>query len=1001
MAPLFFFWPATSGQLAISPDDGVIFNVPLRVAAARIALDGYAPLWNPYLFGGMPLHGAAQAGLLFPLNWFYLAFTPFVATNLMMLSTYALAALGAYLCARRSGSSIAGALAASLAWQWSGFLLNQVGHTNVAQTAAMLPWIVWAVDSYAESGGRGRGVALAALVALQAFTGHQQTFAYTLLLVAAYAVWMARAETGRRRASYLWALALIAAGVALSAAQILPTFETLRNSPRTSASYDFFTSFSMPPRFALNFLAPYLSGGGDGRLFRAPYVGPAFFGEYVGYVGLLTLMLALLAVWLKPDARTRFWAVAALVCLALAFGRFWPLELYGAIYYVPVLNLFRVPARHLMEVEFALVLLAGRGLTALAAARGDTVARRRALVVGAGIFALTCLAVTWGRPADFRLAREAPVQLLRAPELFMPVALAALSAWALWAFARGARRGAVAWLLGALALDLIVWGQSSGWRASSPRADSELWRVPATVKFLRERESRGDAEPYRIMTVQQSFDPALPVPVPTPTGFLLSLQPDTYMMHGIENAAGYDGFGVARYSRLAGDMTVWGELSDAERTLRGEGRELDLINVRYLLTQPQPSPSSGASSAPSASSAALFPPATQTHGGYLFAAENLNAPSLDKEERLSFDVPPVEADRVALLTNLSWSVNAPDGSTVGRVRLRSADGRTYDFDLRAGIDTSEWAYDRRDIRAQIKHRRAALATSYEVADALGNYEAHSYVTSFALPERAVIVGGEISVARLAQAPDLALSVQRVSLVDTPAGRAFPLSRERVKKLETAETAPSSPEPSSSAPARPEEEAGALRWRRLAQAGDVSIFENTRVLPRAWLATSERVAGEQETLDIIRAGRLPDGRAWEPLRVALVEAPSGAGFGAAAEPGKVEVTRHEPNRIRLQVSAPAPAILVLSENHYPGWRAYIDGRRVEMMRVNYNLRGVAMPAGAHVVEFVYRPLSVIIGFAVSLLALVALLLWQWGFLPEARARRVGARLLRKNIQGVKA
>ena len=60
----------------------------------------------------------------------------------------------------------------------------------------MLPWILWAIDGYGmrESGdqtGR-RAVLLAVLVAVQCFTGHQQTFAYSLLVAAAYALVMAR-----------------------------------------------------------------------------------------------------------------------------------------------------------------------------------------------------------------------------------------------------------------------------------------------------------------------------------------------------------------------------------------------------------------------------------------------------------------------------------------------------------------------------------------------------------------------------------------------------------------------------------------------------------------------------------------------------------------------------------------------------------------------------------------------------------------------------------------
>ena len=109
----------------------MIFNVPLRVAAARVLLSGSLPLWNPYIFCGMPLHAAAQGGLLFPLNWFYLLFSTPVATNLMMLSTYSAAGIGALFYARRSGSDAAGSLVTAIAWQFSAFMVCQIGHTNV------------------------------------------------------------------------------------------------------------------------------------------------------------------------------------------------------------------------------------------------------------------------------------------------------------------------------------------------------------------------------------------------------------------------------------------------------------------------------------------------------------------------------------------------------------------------------------------------------------------------------------------------------------------------------------------------------------------------------------------------------------------------------------------------------------------------------------------------------------------------------------------------------
>ena len=983
LAPLVYFFPAVRGALVLSPDDGVIQNVPLRVAAALTVRGGSLPLWNPYIFSGMPLLGAAQAGLLFPPNWFYLMFSTPVATNLMMLSTYSLCALGAYLYARRSGTSIAGAILTSLVWQWSAFMICQVGHTNIVQTAACLPWILWAVDGYGLTGRRWRGVLLSALVALQVFVGHPQTLVYSLLLASAYALVMSRAAKETRRA-YWRSLIYMGAGLLLAAVQIVPTFELMRNSPRSTASYEFFTSFSMPPRFLLTLLAPFLSGGGDGRLFRALYVGPAFYAEYAAYVGVVALMLALLAIVLKRDARTKFWAGAAVVCLVLALGQYAPLGFYRLIYFVPLLNLFRVPARHLMEVQFALAVLAGRGLSVLAERRGESKTMRRVVIVGAVVILLTWLAVTWGRPAGFHLGREAPVSLLRAPELFLPIVFAMLGGCALWFFARGRRnRAALLLLFAVIILDSFVWGQSSGWRVSSPAFNSDLWREPATVQFLRRHETA--EQPYRILTEDQPFDPSQPVPPKSPGGpWFPELQPDISMMWGIENAAGYEGFGLTRYSRMAGDMKVWGELTDPETSLRGDSREMDLLNVRYLFARPlratpaNPNPTSSNSG----SATIEFPAATETFGGQRFAAGDLGLPSIASDSRITFTIPRVDVDHVALLTNLAWSIDVPDGTVVARVRLHADDGKTFDLDLRAGEHTSEWAHDRADIRARIKHQRAPVATSYAVEDAQGNYQGHTYVASLALPKRAAINGGQIVIVRPAQAPELMLFVKSVSLIDQTGGKVFPLRRDWVKKEaaqvqdQVAAAQPSNrTEKSQANLAEAKVESGMKeRWRRFEPIGDVAVFENTRALPRAWLASRAQVLSDEQMLSAIRTGKLPDGNTWDPRQTALIEAALDFQSPAAADPAaRAEVTRHDPNRVDVKTTSSTASILILGDNHYPGWRTYVDGRAEETLRVDYNLRGVPLAAGEHRIEFVYRPKSVLIGLIISLLTAALIVL----------------------------
>jgi hypothetical protein len=957
LAPVLYFLPALLQGKVLCPADGLLQNVPFRVAAAQIVRAGHLPLWDPYIFSGMPLFATAQVGILYPLNWFYVLFSTATATNLMVVGTYVVAALGAYLYARQIGAAIIGAVITSLAWQFGGAVVGQISHINIVHTAALLPWVLWSVDRYAARAGIKRGATISVFIAVQFFAGHQQAFVNSLLLVSAYVTVLALSNRELRR-RYLTCFVFLATGLLLAAVQILPTYELLRRSERSAATYEFFTSFSMPKRFILTFVAPYLMGGGDGRLFRAPYTGPPFYPEMIGYVGVLAIMLGLTALLIKPDLRTKFWAAVAVVCLLLAFGGYAPLRFYQLIYYVPLLNLFRVPARHLMEVDFALAVLAGRGYTVVRAGRSYPRMRLMTTLAASAVVLFTIITVTILRPDEFHLARALPATFLRAPELFIPVLIALMSAAALWRFLRG-RRGATACMLAVLLLDLALWGQSSGWYVESPRTTDEYFHQPEIVQTL-DKIAPADKSSFRILTAPHQFDPAVPPVTPSvshSSDWVLWTQPDVYMMHGVHNAAGYDGFGLERYSQLAGRMKVWGELTDPDATLRGESREIDLTNVRFLISMRK--------QANSKASDIGFLSAEQKLGDYQFAASDFGLSSLVKPKALTFSVPPVEVDRVALITNIAWSENVPDNTIVARLRVHLADGPTLEFPLRAGTDTSEWSYDRPDIGARIHQRKATVATSYRVNDAQGSYDAHTYVTAISLPETLKVMGGDIVLEPDARWPDLSMVVFRISLIDQAENQTYALARTMVSMDD----------------AIGERNTASSRWNRITQTPYVDVYENRRALPRAWLATQTKTLNEAAMLSVIREGRFADGSKWDPATTALVESPL-AGAAPAGNGGTAQITRYEPNQIDLVTKSDAASVLVLSENHYPGWRAYVDGQFVDTLRVDYNLRGVALGPGDHSVQFVYRPKSVLIGIAISIMTLLMLIACS---LPVVKAR----------------
>ncbi len=170
--------------------------------------------------------------------------------------------------------------------------------------------------------------------------------------------------------------------------------------------------------------------------------------------------------------------------------------------------------------------------------------------------------------------------------------------------------------------------------------------------------------------------------------------------------------------------------------------------------------------------------------------------------------------------------------------------------------------------------------------------------------------------------------------------------------------------------------------RLRVDGDhADLYENRAVLPRAFLARRVRVIRDpSKILPALLEGDL------DLAQEAVVEQPIALEPNDGGDPGAVSFQELTPEHIQIEVNASYPALLVLNDNYYPGWNAYLDGTPTPIYRTNYLVRGVLVPAGSHRVEFRYEPTSVRLGLALSGLAVLAL----GGGLAWELARRVGIR-----------
>ena len=164
-------------------------------------------------------------------------------------------------------------------------------------------------------------------------------------------------------------------------------------------------------------------------------------------------------------------------------------------------------------------------------------------------------------------------------------------------------------------------------------------------------------------------------------------------------------------------------------------------------------------------------------------------------------------------------------------------------------------------------------------------------------------------------------------------------------------------------------------------GEVRIFENPSALPRTYIVHAvERAADAAAARE--RATR-PD---FEAAARAIVETALPRFDGAAAKgtrTASAEIVEYGANRVEIEAETSRPGLLILSDVFYPGWTAEVDGRPVEIERVNGLLRGVWLAPGRHQVRFAYNPASFRIGLAIGLAGAlgIAALLW-----PRRRRRR---------------
>ena len=938
-------WPTIVGLGLYARSDTFTFFYPVFATLHRSLREGDLPLWSPLIFGGFPLFAEGQVGAMYPPN-LLAAVMPSPLDGFLALRVFhvGVAELGMYLFVRAIGGSALGACLAGLVFGFGSFGTGQQHHANLLAAAVWLPPLLASVELALRRGGCG-GLAYSVLaggiLGLQALASHVQPVMLSGLLVLLYVAarqvaGMRRAYVERREPDQRRRVVLRLLRSGLLTAALVPalgaTLAAVQLLPLYELSQHSVRAFSWTYRDAVEYSFPPLN-----LLtllfpffFRSPDGGQWSLWqawEVVLYVGVVPLVLALVALVAVRRWTVPFFGLVGAVSLLLALGEYAPFDLYERIWMIPGLNVQRAPSRFTFLTTISLAVLAAHGADWLARDRPKASGGRLLLLATA---VLVGLAVIVGHLVIWRSWLQADRWL----------ALETLREGYLAQFQDS--------LQGLTPLGVYL-GLEAALDPANPKTAMTLgllglfgllllaWReLPARVAAW--RAVLAALVVVDMVLFASDFHPLVATErlaeVGRP-GEFLATQSGRWrsLTHPDVETIRPNQLMPPEVSEASGYSPL--QLERHARLMAAVGTVdnslVDLWNVRYRVEP------AGIRGLPSYQGLAYHPGRPLLIGG-----------AATPNGRLVLDVPNETATELRSIVALRGGQAIPDGAVVGEWLLTDTDGVRRVFPVRAGRELADWSTGQPN--AVVVHRPAEAAGALPIEPGQPT-RTLSHATA-SLPRRLTIVRAEYRhLHPLGQT--VLYGVGLYDAEDRSLAQSFLPAKYRVAYRD----------------------------------GDVAILENGASFSRAFVVPEAIWVGDGASA----LSRLMDGPL-DPTRQVVVEGTPSAtdATGRSGAPGRAELVEERARVVTIQATASDDGYLVLTDAFFPGWRAFVDGEEVEVLRANYAFRAVAVPAGEHEVAFVYDPPLFRLGVQVSIAALLAAaVLGGLGLIRARRSARGGA------------
>ena len=298
------------------------------------------PLWNPYNFAGTPLLANIQSAVFYPLNILFILPMP-IAWSIYILSAPILGFIFMLVYLRNLRLEKFAAIFGAIIFALCGFNIAWLENGVLTHTLLWLPLILWSID-------RKKSIIFLLSLLISLLAGHWQTFFYVFIFSHVYLFL-------RKRFKFLVSSFVF---LVLSLPQVLPSLQLINLSARSVDQLWLSNpGWFIPWQNLIQFISPDFLGNPA----TLNYTGIFSYQEFIGYIGIVGLVVALSALFIK---RKVIWFFAGTAIVGLLFALPTPLAKVPFVLNLPLIS-SSMPTRLLSIIDFSLAVLAAFGFQKL------------------------------------------------------------------------------------------------------------------------------------------------------------------------------------------------------------------------------------------------------------------------------------------------------------------------------------------------------------------------------------------------------------------------------------------------------------------------------------------------------------------------------------------------------------------------------------------------------------------------------------------------------------